>query len=173
MIMYLANGFYFINERAGIFLLPNFLINLAQTFHKIWIHLIWTTHNRQQLLIPNVPIQLRGFVKNVAEEKGYHYDIMNGVADHVHCLFSINPKHAISDVAKNIKGKSSHWINENKLIVEHFKWQDGFGAFSVSDQHVAVIRRYIYDQERHHQRVSFEDELNILQNGRVEQLYSN
>ena len=41
----------------------------------------------------------------------------------------------------------------------HFAWQDGYGAFSVSNSHVDAVVAYIKGQEEHHKKVSFQDEL--------------
>jgi putative transposase len=39
-----------------------------------------------------------------------------------------------------------------------FEWQRGFGAFSVSSANLAAVKRYIANQEKHHQKTSFRDE---------------
>jgi hypothetical protein len=61
-----------------------------------------------------------------------------------------------------IKAKSSKWINAEKAIRRRFAWQDGFGAFTVSESQVKIVRRYIGEQEKHHRRKSFQDEFRTL-----------
>jgi len=39
-----------------------------------------------------------------------------------------------------------------------FHWQNGYGAFSISQSHVAQVQRYIDRQEQHHRKVMFQDE---------------
>ena len=95
-------------------------------------------------------------------ENEYHLDTINGVEDHLHCLYSLQPKQTISKVVKDIKGASSHWVNANNLITEYFNWQDGYAAFSVSYKNVPFLRKYIYEQEKHHTKISFEDEIKKL-----------
>ena len=43
-----------------------------------------------------------------------------------------------------------------------FQWQSGYGAFSVSQSNVVEVKRYIENQEEHHRRMTFEDELRAL-----------
>ena len=84
--------------------------------------------------------------------------IVNGMPDHVHCLFGINPQKSITDIIKQIKGSSSYFVNSNNLIPEKFSWQRGFGAFGVSHSAVDNVYRYIRDQKQHHQKRTFEIE---------------
>jgi putative transposase len=52
-------------------------------------------------------------------------------AEHVHGLFGINPKKSNSEIIKQIKGSSSHFVNSNNLIPEKFIWQRGVGVFGM------------------------------------------
>jgi len=57
-----------------------------------------------------------------------------------------------------IKGGSSKWINDH-LPRRKFAWQDGYGAFTIGISQLQTTIRYIDNQERHHARMSFDDEL--------------
>lgn len=57
-----------------------------------------------------------------------------------------------------VKGESSHWINEHRLIPHKFEWQDDYYAVSVSDTQVESVRHYIQNQEEHHRKKSFGEE---------------
>jgi putative transposase len=61
-----------------------------------------------------------------------------------------------------VKAKASKWVTEEKLKTRKFGWQDGYAAFSVSESRIASVRRYIRDQEKHHRRQSFQEELRGL-----------
>ncbi len=63
---------------------------------------------------------------------------------------------------KNVKGESSHWINQNGFFKTHFFWQIGYGAFSVSESQVKKVKRYIKNQAEHHKSISFKDEWELL-----------
>lgn len=64
-------------------------------------------------------------------------------------------------IVEEVKKGSSRWMKTEGGI-DGFTWQAGYGAFSVSQSNVDDVRRYIEDQERHHQQMSFQDELRAL-----------
>jgi REP element-mobilizing transposase RayT len=78
--------------------------------------------------------------------------------DHAHILIGLNPKYAISEVVRDIKSSSSTFINEQKLSHHHFRWQEGYGAFSYSESEYSKVATYISNQPEHHKRQSFKDE---------------
>ena len=80
------------------------------------------------------------------------------MTDHIHILIGYNPKHALSDIVRDIKAASSKMINENGWMRGRFEWQEGFGAFSCSRSQLDTIIRYIQDQEKHHTTKSFRKE---------------
>jgi len=82
---------------------------------------------------------------------------IGGVADHVHLLIGIKPVHAIADLVKETKRVSTEWVRESKRI-HGFGWQEGYGAFSVSKSAVPSVREYIQQQEKHHQKRTFQEE---------------
>jgi REP element-mobilizing transposase RayT len=61
----------------------------------------------------------------------------------------------MTEVLKNVKGNSSHWINQNEICHSTFSWQTGYAAFSVSDESIEKVYRYIAHQKQHHEHVTF------------------
>jgi len=78
--------------------------------------------------------------------------------DHIHVLFLQNPQKTISDIVKQIKGSSSHFINGEELILEKFAWQTGYAAFSVSESQLDAVYNYIKNQKQHHLKKNGQDE---------------
>ncbi len=130
-----------------------------QTYLSIWIHLVWATKHRQPFIKKEWKWDLYKHIKNYCAEKGYHLDFINGIEDHVHLLISPKPQFAISDIVRNIKVDSWYWIKEQGLSGDDFGWQDGYAALTVSPSHVKRVRNYIRNQEQHHAKQSFEEEL--------------
>ena len=62
---------------------------------------------------------------------------------------------------KELKRVSNLWLKENYAI-SNFEWQGGYAAFSVSQSNLDEVRRYIANQEEHHRKVSFQDEVRAL-----------
>ena len=78
--------------------------------------------------------------------------------NHTHVLIGLKPSISISDLARDIKAGSSNFINQQKWINGKFNWQEGFGAFSYSRNHVENVVRYINTQAEHHDKKSFKEE---------------
>lgn len=81
-----------------------------------------------------------------------------GLADHAHLLAKLSPTIAISDGLRLVKANSSKWVNEHHPSNRKFQWQSGYAAFSVSESQAATVKRYIDNQQKHHQTRSFDDE---------------
>ena len=128
---------------------------------RIYIHMVFSTKNREPFLNP---LELRKnvfqHIKKNAEEKGIWLDSVNGYSDHAHCLISLGKEQSISKVAQLIKGESSFWINQNNLTFQKFIWQDDYWAVGVSESHLESVRKYIHNQEAHHSKNSFSEEIN-------------
>jgi REP element-mobilizing transposase RayT len=62
------------------------------------------------------------------------------------------------EVLKQIKGSSSHLINQNNLIDDKFAWQTGYAAYSVSESVVEKVYEYIKNQKSHHNKKTFQQE---------------
>ena len=125
---------------------------------KIWIHAVWTTKNREKFLVKNVRQKLFEHIREDAGKKGIYIDFINGYEDHIHCLVSLTVRQNIADVINQVKGESSHWTNENKLTPVKFGWQKKYFAVSVSESAVDRVREYIKNQEKHHQKKTYQDE---------------
>jgi putative transposase len=119
---------------------------MSQSLLDVWIHLVWATKFCAPVLIEGKRQQIFNKISRIAKEKGYHLKIVNGTEDHVHCLVRIKGLQSISRIANDLKGISSHWINENCILAKHFDWQNGYAAFSVCPRNVKKILNYIKNQ---------------------------
>ena len=131
---------------------------MSQSFTKLWIHVIWATKNRQELIDFSIEKKMYDFIWQELTELGCPVRIINGMPDHVHVLFLQNPQKTISDIVKQIKGSSSHFINREELILEKFAWQTGYAAFSVSESQLDAAYNYIKNQKKHHLKKNGQDE---------------
>jgi len=131
---------------------------MYMSYLKIWIHLVWTTKNRQPLLTKKIRKPVFKHIRENANKKGIYIDFINGYKEHVHCLISLGSEQNIDKVLMLLKGESSHWINKQKLCRQKFEWQSGYYAVSVSESVLDRVRAYIKNQELHHKKSSFNDE---------------
>ena len=131
------------------------------SFIKVYIHFVWSTKNRMPFLeTPEIRQLMWNHIRQNAKEKGIHIDFINGYSDHCHCLVSLGVDQTIQKVMQLIKGESSFWMNNQKLILDKFEWQDEYFAVSVSESILERVRNYIKNQEQHHGKQTFEEEYN-------------
>jgi putative transposase len=130
------------------------------SFVKIWIHLVFSTKDREPLLAKEFRYDLYKHIIQNCKEKDIFLQTINGYTDHLHCLISLGKEQTISKISQLIKGESSFWINKNNLTAEKFSWQDDYFAVSVSESQLEAVINYIKNQEKHHSTKSFDDEVN-------------
>lgn len=131
---------------------------MPHSFNKIWIHAIWSTKEWMPLISQSVEQKIHHLISDQLKELGCPVKIINGMPDHIHCLFLLSPQKSIAEVIKQIKGSSSHFINQNNLITSKFSWQTGYAAYSVSESVVEKVFQYIKNQKSHHQKKTFRQE---------------
>ena len=82
---------------------------------KIWIHIVWTTKNREKILTREIRKYLFEHIRENAKNKDIYIDFINGYLDHVHCLISLKSGQTIDKIVMLLKGESSFWINKNNI----------------------------------------------------------
>ena len=132
------------------------------TYTNLLYHIVFSTKNRLPLISTAFRDELHRYVGGIVHGEGGILLAIGGVPDHLHLLVKFKPTITVSDMLRRIKANSSKWINEEKLRLRKFGWQDGYAAFSVSESQVPRIRSYIDGQEAHHLRIDFKQELLAL-----------
>jgi REP element-mobilizing transposase RayT len=127
-------------------------------FVKIWIHAVWSTKNRKPLMVKSLRKPIFDHIHQNALKKDIFMDTVNGHIEHVHCLFRLKNDQTIKEIMQLLKGESSFWINQQKLINTKFGWQDEYFAVSVSESMVNTVRNYILNQEEHHNKRTYAQE---------------
>jgi putative transposase len=131
---------------------------MANTYHQVYIQAVFAVKYRAAVLEKEWRKEVLGVIGNLINETGCKTIIVNGVEDHIHCFLGLKPTVSISELMKTVKAKSSKYINDNKLILNRFEWQEGYGVFSYSQSHIDKVYKYIANQEEHHQKESFKEE---------------
>jgi REP element-mobilizing transposase RayT len=102
--------------------------------------------------------QLYKYITTVIQKHGHKVLSIGGMPDHVHVLFGFRPTQALSNLMQEVKRDSSEWINQEKLVMGRFSWQEGYGAFSYSKSQISQVANYIENQAKHHKKRSFVEE---------------
>jgi REP element-mobilizing transposase RayT len=142
---------------------------MPNTYHQIRIQSVFAVKYREGLILPEFRENLFGYIGQIINNQGHKTILVNGVSDHVHCYFGLNPKQSLSDLMREIKANSSNWINRNGFLKHRFEWQEGYGAFSYSKSHDDAVFNYVKNQDEHHKKFSFREEyLSFLKNFEVD-----
>ena len=129
------------------------------SYVRVWVHAVFTTKYRKPTIIRDFRQSLFEHMVENAREKEIKLIIANGYVDHVHCLISLNKELSISKTLQLIKGESSYWVNRNNLSPTKFTWQDDYWAAGVSESHLESVTNYIRNQEQHHAKTTFSQEI--------------
>lgn len=131
---------------------------MGSTLTNLIAHIIFSTKDRLPVLGESIQDRLYEYIGGIIRgEKGVLLAI-GGMPDHVHVLAKIKADQSMAEAVKKIKGNSSRWINDNRLVTGRFGWQDGYGAFSVSQSQLELVQQYILSQKEHHKKKNFQDE---------------
>ena len=142
---------------------------MAGTFTKLWYHLVFSTNNRANLITAELQPRLHEYLGGIVRSAGGTALEIGGVPDHVHLLVRWRADEAVSDLLRRVKRNSSAWIHETIPGQQAFRWQEGYGAFSVSHSNVERVQRYIAGQTEQHRAQSFQDEfLEFLRRHEIE-----
>lgn len=107
---------------------------------EAFVHLAWTTWHRESLLDEPQEARAYGCLRTECERLRAEALAIGGTVDHVHLLLRLPTTVSIAVVAKQAKGASSPWLN-HELDAEAFRWQGGYGLFSVSPSDVQRVVR--------------------------------
>ena len=137
---------------------------MGHSLIRIWVHAIWTTKSALPLIAPRVENLIYGAMRDEFQCIGCPVLIINGTVDHVHSLFGMKPEISLAAIIKQVKGGSSHYINQHDIINDKFAWQEGYAAFSVNEPSISYVYKYILNQKKHHHRRDFKEEMDWLKN---------
>lgn len=132
-------------------------------YTQLIYQLVFGPENRQKCLIKENRDELFKYITGILKECKCHIYQINGVEDHLHIVTHIHPSISISTLVKNIKVASNNFIKDKGLFPEFRNWQEGYAAFSYSYNEKSRLIEYVRNQEIHHNKISYRDELiNLL-----------
>jgi len=128
------------------------------SFTQIYIQLVISVKYKDCGLNKSFRNTVFKIMGGILNEQGHKPILINGVEDHIHLFFGLNPKITLSDTVKKLKRRTSIFINNEEYHSKKFRWQYGYGAFSYSQTHIERVYNYIANQEAHRARKSFKKE---------------
>ena len=129
---------------------------MPQSLANILVHLIFSTKHREPWIHHEIRPRLNAYIMGILANHQSPSVATNSVKDHIHILLALSKNYSASKIVEEIKTDSSRWMKEQGI--RGFRWQNGYGAFSIGQSHVPAVKKYIAGQEQHHLRVSFQEE---------------
>ena len=136
---------------------------MPQSLSVVYIHLVFSTKDRRPFLRDRA---IRAAMHCQLGEISKRLDCpplrVGGVEDHVHIVSRFGRTITQSDWVKELKRASNQWFREQYREFSDFCWQGGYADFGVSQSNIEQVMDYIANQEAHHQKLTFQDELRAL-----------
>jgi putative transposase len=131
---------------------------MTNPFTQIHVHFVFAVKNRQALIHEPIRIRVEKYITGIVQNFGHKLLAVYCMPDHGHLFVGLRPDQSTSDLMREVKSKSSEFINKEKMTKEKFNWQESYGAFSYSHSHVQNVIDYILNQPEHHRKKTFKEE---------------
>jgi len=132
------------------------------THTQILYQIIFSTKQRRPTLHKENREKLFKYNWGILKNNKCHLYRINGVSDHLHIVTHLHPSISLSDLVKDIKLGSSHYIKLNNLFPDFSGWQEGYSAFTYTIHEKNRLIEYVKNQENHHKKITFKEELTAL-----------
>jgi putative transposase len=132
---------------------------LSHTYVQNVVHIVFSTKERRKIIPRDMKERVWSYIAGICKQEKIFVHAVGGMEDHVHLLLQIPPTMTLAEAVRTVKSNSSSWMKQE---IKKFAWQEGYGGFSVSKSQIPVVVRYIKNQERHHKKMSFENEFRAL-----------
>lgn len=136
---------------------------MGQSLVKNYVHLVFSTKHREPWIYPPYDNELYSYIAGICRNMDCNPVVVGGYSDHIHILCSLSRKVPLMNLICEIKARSSKWIKAKDPLLRFFRWQNGYGAFSVNPVKMDRLINYINDQyEHHHRKKGFQKEFRKL-----------
>jgi putative transposase len=140
---------------------------MSSTHLSLHFHVVFSTKDREPYFAPSIRPRIHEYMVGIVATAGGYAHAVGGIGDHVHVLMGLEATHSLAQVMQRLKSVSSRWIHD-ELRMAGFKWQEGYGGFTVSPTNVPRVRKYVLNQEEHHRTKTFQEEyVQLLKRGMV------
>lgn len=136
---------------------------MPQSLGNVLVHVVFSTKHRQPLLqSPADRGAMTGYLIGTLTNIKCPPLIVGVVTDHVHILCNLSRTLSIAQLVEELKTSSSSRIKEQGPHLHDFYWQNGYGAFSVSQSNAPQVKLYIENQEEHHRSRTYQEEFRLF-----------
>ena len=129
---------------------------MPHTYTNLLFHIVFSTKERIPFISPEFEARLYEYIGGTVRGLGGICIEIGGIADHIHMIVKLRPTMDVSKFVQDLKPSVTNWARST--IHPKFEWQDGYGAFTISETQIEGVRRYIQNQKQHHKKATFEAE---------------
>lgn len=121
-------------------------------WHRIYVHIAWTTRDREPLIDAGVAEFLCRFLRDIARQERAHILEIGMVATHVHLLVRVHPTTHLPRLLQRLKGGSSVIAGRERRAArgKDLKWAKGYSIHTVGPRSLELVRDYLRQQPTHH-----------------------
>jgi putative transposase len=129
-------------------------------YSELNLHLVWHCKLSSPLLTPEIePLAHRFLRKRIIETPGAFVHEIGGIETHVHLAVTIPPTLLISEFIGQLKGGTTHDVNQQFGREKVLEWQTGYGVVSFGTRDLSWVIEYIRHQREHHARSTVHERL--------------
>jgi len=132
------------------------------SYRQILYHIVFRTKDSRKTLVPEHSRELYAYIMGIIKNKNCFLYRINGMEEHIHVLCDLHPTIALADYMRDLKTSTSIWLKQSGKFSEFEGWADGYAALTYSWRDKEMIVNYIKNQQEHHKKESFDDELRRL-----------
>ena len=107
---------------------------MANTYSQIYVQIVFTVQGKQNLIPRQYREELQKYITGIIQNRRAKLLSIFCNPDHIHLLAGIDPNVAVSDLVRDVKAGSSHFINEKKWIRGEILLAGGIWSFFIFEK---------------------------------------
>ena len=131
-------------------------------YRQILYHIVFRTRASEKTIDQAHFLELKNYIWGIIKNKNCVLFRINGMEEHIHILSDLHPSIALADYIKDIKVSSSKWMKASGFFPKFRGWGIKYCALTYSYKDRDIIINYIKNQQEHHKKESFQDEISRL-----------
>ena len=131
-------------------------------YRQILYHIVFRTKRSERTINPEHRTDLHQYIWGIIKNKNCVLFRINSMEEHIHILSDLHPSVALADYILDIKISSAKWMKQSGFF-PHFKgWGIKYCALTYSYHERDTLINYIKNQQEHHKKERFQDEIGRL-----------
>jgi len=131
-------------------------------YRQILYHIVFRTKKSEKTINQEYSTELKKYIWGITKNKKCVLFRINCMEDHIHFLSDLHPSVSLSDYIRDIKVSSAKWMKQSGMFPKFRGWDIKYCALTYSYRDRNMIINYIKNQQEHHKKENFQDEVKRL-----------